>query len=64
MFSVNSHVMISPCTSLCKLDDNDICLGCYRSAADISRWREKSEDEQITITIRCKKKIALQLQGD
>ncbi|NQZ30626.1 MAG: DUF1289 domain-containing protein [Oceanospirillaceae bacterium] len=63
MYTVNNRVMISPCTSQCKLDENDICLGCYRSAAEIGGWRSKSEDEQIAITIRCKKKLARLLEG-
>ncbi len=28
----------SPCVSLCALDINDICMGCQRSADEITRW--------------------------
>lgn len=28
----------SPCISVCVLDDNDVCMGCYRSAAEITDW--------------------------
>ncbi|MFK8042775.1 DUF1289 domain-containing protein [Congregibacter sp.] len=28
----------SPCLSICALDENDICLGCYRSAEEITDW--------------------------
>jgi predicted Fe-S protein YdhL (DUF1289 family) len=28
----------SPCISICALDENDICMGCYRSAAEITDW--------------------------
>jgi predicted Fe-S protein YdhL (DUF1289 family) len=28
----------SPCISVCALDDNDVCLGCYRSAEEITDW--------------------------
>ena len=28
----------SPCIAVCALDDNDICLGCYRSADEITDW--------------------------
>ena len=28
----------SPCISVCLLDDNDICVGCYRSADEIADW--------------------------
>ena len=28
----------SPCISVCLLDDQDICVGCYRSADEITDW--------------------------
>ena len=28
----------SPCISVCLLDDKDICVGCYRSADEITDW--------------------------
>ena len=38
----------SPCISVCLLDENDICQGCYRSANELTDWfmvdaREKKE---------------------
>ncbi len=62
MFIGMSTNLITPCISQCKLDENDICIGCYRSKSEISDWLNKSEDEKIEIVIRCKKKIALHSQ--
>ena len=28
----------SPCISVCLLDDSDICVGCFRSADEITDW--------------------------
>ena len=28
----------SPCVSICLLNDEDICVGCYRSADEIRLW--------------------------
>ena len=28
----------SPCISICALDDNDVCVGCYRTADEIREW--------------------------
>jgi predicted Fe-S protein YdhL (DUF1289 family) len=28
----------SPCVSVCALDDDGICVGCYRSADEITQW--------------------------
>ena len=64
MLSINCKNVITPCISQCKLDDNDICIACYRTASEISDWMYKSEDEQIDIVIRCKKKMALKTQDN
>lgn len=37
--TVTKEVLIaSPCISICALDENDICVGCYRSGQEITRW--------------------------
>ena len=28
----------SPCISVCALDEEDICMGCFRSLREISDW--------------------------
>jgi predicted Fe-S protein YdhL (DUF1289 family) len=28
----------SPCISVCLLDEGDVCVGCYRSAEEITDW--------------------------
>ena len=28
----------SPCISVCLLDESDICVGCFRSADEITDW--------------------------
>jgi predicted Fe-S protein YdhL (DUF1289 family) len=54
----------SPCISVCVLDEQDICMGCYRSSAEITDWfmataeqkqeilRLASERLQASFTIR------------
>lgn len=36
----------SPCVSVCALDENDVCVGCYRSANEISFWSRYSNAER------------------
>ena len=36
----------SPCISVCALDGNDICMGCYRSAAEITDWFMASAEQK------------------
>ncbi len=36
----------SPCVSICVLNDEDICVGCYRSGTEISRWGHMNNAEK------------------
>ena len=39
----------SPCVRHCCLDEHDVCLGCYRSLAEILAWHDMSEDEKALL---------------
>lgn len=39
----------SPCVRNCCLDDDDICLGCHRSLAEIVAWGGASDQERRAI---------------
>jgi predicted Fe-S protein YdhL (DUF1289 family) len=43
--SVESPVA-SPCVDICALDDKDVCMGCYRTANEITNWRDYSNTEK------------------
>lgn len=47
----------SPCISVCVLNDDDICTGCYRSAAEITRWMSCSDAERQTILSLCRERF-------
>ena len=36
----------SPCVRKCTLDDDDICVGCFRSIDEICAWGSASNDER------------------
>jgi hypothetical protein len=36
----------SPCIDICKLNQNDVCLGCKRTIAEIARWPAMTAEEQ------------------
>jgi predicted Fe-S protein YdhL (DUF1289 family) len=42
----------SPCNAVCTLDAADICIGCGRSAAEITAWLHASEAERRRISQR------------
>ncbi|WP_407702347.1 DUF1289 domain-containing protein [Vibrio algarum] len=60
MFIGNNTNIITPCIGKCQLDESAVCKGCYRSSSEIADWVNKSEDEKISIVIRCKKMLAKQ----
>jgi hypothetical protein len=42
-------IVQSPCVRNCCLDENDICLGCFRSLKEITRWSAADSRERNTI---------------
>lgn len=49
-----SDAVASPCISLCRLDDDDICQGCFRHLSEIRDWgrRPDAEKRQILALVR------------
>jgi hypothetical protein len=40
----------SPCVSICQMDPQDgVCLGCYRTRAEIAAWRSMVQDDQLVL---------------
>ncbi len=53
----------SPCVRNCCLDDDNICMGCFRSMDEILHWRDASEQQQKEILQSAKtRKAAHQLK--
>lgn len=36
----------SPCVHICALDEQDVCIGCYRTGMEIARWGGMNNDEK------------------
>ena len=39
----------SPCTRVCTLDDDNVCLGCKRTLDEIKAWRGMRPDAKRTL---------------
>ncbi|MBU1618298.1 MAG: DUF1289 domain-containing protein [Gammaproteobacteria bacterium] len=52
--------MESPCVACCRLNEEKICVGCYRHMDEIVDWRKKTPEEyqQIAIRIEQRKSVA------
>ena len=43
----------SPCISLCRLNDQDICEGCFRTSEEIRTWVYLDDDQRQDIIDNC-----------
>ena len=43
----------SPCVHVCALDDDDICIGCQRTVAEITRWGLMESVERREVLVQC-----------
>jgi len=39
----------SPCIGLCSLNEDDVCIGCYRTATEIAGWISYTPDRRKSI---------------
>jgi len=44
----------SPCVSNCCLNEEDICLGCFRSLTEITGWSQASDSGKQDIIVNTK----------
>ena len=53
MFCVKDRMEVpSPCQNICVLDPEMICIGCGRSAEEISRWTVMTNEEKQAVIDR------------
>ena len=55
--------VVSPCMGVCVLDDDDMCIGCYRTCGEIASWAAANNAERQTILDRVDERVA-KLQCD
>jgi uncharacterized protein len=36
----------SPCQLICTYDSDNVCVGCFRSTAEVTNWDNYTEDEK------------------
>jgi predicted Fe-S protein YdhL (DUF1289 family) len=49
MFASPYKAVLSPCVGICTLDAQGLCEGCHRSAGEIARWSQMSDDERLRL---------------
>lgn len=43
----------SPCVHVCALDEEDVCIGCQRTVAEITRWSLMDNNERRAVLDQC-----------
>jgi len=41
----------SPCVSLCCLDEEDVCMGCFRHIDEITGWHGMNDDQRRELLV-------------
>lgn len=49
----------SPCVSVCALNEDNLCIGCYRSADEITRWVKMSSEQRLAVLELCRERARL-----
>jgi len=58
LYSNVSPAVPSPCTSVCKLDEHKVCLGCFRHVEDIREWRSADDARRRVIVAQAAQRKA------
>jgi predicted Fe-S protein YdhL (DUF1289 family) len=41
----------SPCISVCALDSQGFCMGCFRTGEEIRDWRHSTNEQRIQVLV-------------
>ena len=52
----------SPCVRNCCLDDDDICMGCFRTLDEIKDWSSSSDQQKSIVLKLCHHRKQLKKQ--
>ena len=51
------EVVPSPCVSICALDGDDVCIGCFRTGMEIARWGRLTPEQQREVLRRSQQRM-------
>ncbi|MBE1301453.1 MAG: DUF1289 domain-containing protein [Alteromonadaceae bacterium] len=54
--NLNQQAIASPCIRHCCLDNEDVCLGCYRTLEEIVEWGTAPQSRQRVILQNCEQR--------
>ena len=54
----DKDIVMSPCVSMCCLDEDDVCIGCYRSGKEIASWGKLDNDGKRDVLKKVSQRMA------
>jgi predicted Fe-S protein YdhL (DUF1289 family) len=49
MMLLDASAILTPCTGVCTLGEDGLCLGCHRTGAEIARWGQMNDVERLRL---------------
>lgn len=49
----------SPCVRICRLNADEVCVGCGRNLEEITDWSRLSDEEKLAVWAKLPERIAL-----
>ena len=43
----------SPCNSICSLNQDEVCIGCYRTNTEIRDWSHLDNHQRLDVLVLC-----------
>jgi uncharacterized protein len=56
-------VVRSPCIDVCSLNEQDLCIGCWRSSEEITEWSVLSDAQKLEVLRKVGERIAANRGG-
>ncbi len=53
----------SPCTGVCALDEQDVCIACRRTATEIGEWGVLDNEQRLAVYDRIAERLRAEKQA-
>lgn len=50
---MSNETVPSPCVHICSLDENNVCIGCFRTGEEITEWGGMTNDQKKAVRLAC-----------
>jgi len=54
----------NPCVNLCSLNNNNVCIGCYRTIDEVGAWGRYDDEQRLQVLKNCEHRFQEMLESD